>query len=62
MSSVFAVSPAFGDGRIEEFSEHAIRIYWYISHFEQTRTLEFSETLQFAAGKTSQKIESQVQI
>ncbi len=58
VSTVFAVSPALGDGGIEEFGEHSVRIYRYIGHFEQTSPLEFSETFQFATGKTGQKIKN----
>ena len=61
VSAVFAVSPAFGNGRIEEFGKHPIRIGGLIrrfAHFEQAGALEFSETFQFATGKTGQEIEN----
>src|SRR6185312_145408 len=50
---VFTVPPPFGDGWIEEFPQHPIRIHGFISHFEEASPLKFGETLQFAAGETS---------
>jgi hypothetical protein len=61
MSTVLAVSPTIGDRRIEELGEHPIWVYRMGLHFEQASSLEFSETLQFAARKTSQKIKNQMQ-
>ena len=56
MRPVFTVPPAFGDGGIEEFPQHPIRIHRFISHFEEASPLKFGETLQFATGETSQEV------
>ena len=51
--AVFAVSPAFGDRRIEKLGEHPVRVDWLIAvkgTFEEACSLEFRKALQFAAG------------
>jgi hypothetical protein len=67
VSAIFTVSPAFGNGGIEELGKHSIGINGLAAGFgglgrlgglKQASTLEFSETFQFATGKTGQEIEN----
>ena len=62
MSPVLAISPAIGNGGIEKLGQHPIRIDGMIPISSKTSSLKFGETFQFATGKTSQKIENQMQI
>jgi len=62
MGTVFAISPAFRNGGIEELREHSVRIHCHGVHFKQTSALEFSETLQFTTRKAGQKIKNRMQI
>ncbi len=50
--SIFAISPALGNCRIEELGEHFIRVRRTFAHLQETSSLELSEALKFATGKT----------
>jgi predicted molibdopterin-dependent oxidoreductase YjgC len=63
VSEIAWVSPSFASVRIEKFYHQAIRIVrWGKLRFEDARPLKFSQTFQFVAGKSPQKIEHVVAI
>jgi len=63
VSEVSRVSPSFARTRVKKVHHQPIRVVrWGKLRFEDARPLKFSQTLQFVAGKSAQKIQDVVTI